>query len=742
MVNDLGVSKATLGKLLASENIRVEHRQISGPFFDVRDRVLALPMWKNVDGDLYDLMIGHEVGHALFTPTEGWAAKIEEHGKDYKTYLNLVEDARIERMMKDKYPGLRKPMYNGYTELVERGFFGGPLSDMKALPFADRVNVYFKLGVRSMVTFTDTEQNLVDRIGTATTWDEVEELAYELYRMSNTEKKDMEATFLTLMENLEYIQDAIDNGNIEQVEGTDQLENTVQDMIQKLREAGKEEMADKLEAMSQNMRQKIAEWMKSDTPYSITENTMKEQEETLIDTSAYPPLYVTWPKLRLEDWVIPARVTHKLMVFHPDLMNKREEIYTKFMSGNKAYINYLVKEFELRRNAKQFAKAKVSKTGDLDMDKIWKYRLSEDLFMQTTIVPNGKNHGMLMIVDMSGSMTTNMAGTLEQIVSMAAFCRKVNIPFDVYGFIDNEHARAEFHEAGIDFDAIMYNRNAPASTALSINITNFRMKQLVHSTMRTVEFNDAIKNLLVLAHTFSVASKPYYAYSAQSAAPIPRTMQLGGTPLNEAIMVLRYIAEKFKKDTKIEILNTIILTDGDASYRLGTPDKGRVNYYNVILNDPHSSSSVIIGTRHHKGTHEYLEMYKNITGSRVVGFYLMSGRNFRKEIFSKFCDTEYAMGGIGDSSQYGAFDKDSSQYGAFDKQYKNEFLKHRYFGLKTKGYDTYFMVPGNDLEIDNITMDTVLANPAKTTLLKAFKKMQTSKSISRVFLNKFIQQVS
>ena len=110
----------------------------------------------------------------------------------------------------------------------------------------------------------------------------------------------------------------------------------------------------------------------------------------------------------------------------------------------------------------------------------------------------------------------------------------------------------------------------------------------------------------------------------------------------------------------------------------------------------------------------------------------MSGRNFRNEIFHR-----YSEGGF----------SDSSQYGAFDKQYKNEFIKHRYFGLKTKGYDTYFMVPGNDLEIDNITMDTVLAEPknkilAKATLLKAFKKMQTSKSISRVFLNKFIQQVS
>lgn len=726
MVDVLSVSKATLGKLLASENIRVEHRQIPGPFFDVGERVLALPMWKNVDGDLYDLMIGHEVGHALFTPTEGWAAKVKQYGNDYKTYLNLVEDARIERMMKDKYPGLRKPMYNGYTELVERGFFGCSLSDMKALPFADRVNVFFKLGVRSMITFTDDEQNLVDRIDKATTWDEVDELAYELYRMSKAEKKNMEETFTTMMETLQDIQDAVDNGNVEEAEGAGQIENAVQDMVKELREAGKEDMADKLETMSKNLRDQISEWMESDSPYSITENTMKEQEETLIDTSAYPPLYVTWPKLKLEDWVIPAKVTHKLMEFHPDLMPKREAIYAEFMSSNKAYINYLVKEFELRRNAKQFAKAKVSKTGDLDMDKIWKYRLSEDLFMQTTIVPNGKNHGMLMIVDMSGSMTENMSGTLEQIVSMATFCRKVNIPFDVYGFIDNQYARAEFAETGVDFGHQARHgedtRNDPTPSALNIGCTHFRMKQLVHSTMKSVEFNDAIKNLLLLAHTFSVACRPYYSHSET----IPPTMRLGGTPLNEAIMVLRYIAEKFKKDTKIEILNTIILTDGEASYSLMTP-RTEHSTYNIILEDPNSSTPSTIASRHSSGTLSYLEMYKNITGSRVIGFYLMSGRNYRTQIMR-----HASMSNLNTD---------------FEKQYKNEFIKHRYFGLKTKGYDTYFMVPGNDLEIDNITMDTVLVGPKnrvqpKATLLKAFKKMQTSKSISRVFLNQFIRQVS
>jgi len=158
MANSLDTTKSALGRLLASENIRVEHKQVNGPSFDVKARVLTLPIWKNVDSDLYDLMIGHEVGHALYTPADGWIDEVKALGKSFKSMLNLVEDARIERKMKRKYPGLTRPMYNGYTTLVDRGFFGVTIDEMASLPFADRLNVYFKLGVRSGVQFNEKEQ--------------------------------------------------------------------------------------------------------------------------------------------------------------------------------------------------------------------------------------------------------------------------------------------------------------------------------------------------------------------------------------------------------------------------------------------------------------------------------------------------------------------------------------------------------------------------------------------------------
>ena len=56
--------KTNLAKLLATENLVVEHKSVETASFDVKNRVLTLPVW-NVSDVVYDMLVGHEVGHAL-----------------------------------------------------------------------------------------------------------------------------------------------------------------------------------------------------------------------------------------------------------------------------------------------------------------------------------------------------------------------------------------------------------------------------------------------------------------------------------------------------------------------------------------------------------------------------------------------------------------------------------------------------------------------------------------------------
>ena len=110
----LAQSKSILAKLLATENITVEHKKISTAYFDTKNRVMALPIWKQMSPELYDLLLGHETGHALYTPNEGWHDNLKDKTKKgYKTYLNVIEDVRIERAIQEKFPGLKTSFRKG-----------------------------------------------------------------------------------------------------------------------------------------------------------------------------------------------------------------------------------------------------------------------------------------------------------------------------------------------------------------------------------------------------------------------------------------------------------------------------------------------------------------------------------------------------------------------------------------------------------------------------------------------------
>ena len=95
--------RSSLAKLMATENISVEHKNIPTAYFNTKDRVLGLPIWKNASKDVYDLLVGHEVSHALYTPVN-WVDGIESidpsNFNAVKSYINVVEDARIEKLIK------------------------------------------------------------------------------------------------------------------------------------------------------------------------------------------------------------------------------------------------------------------------------------------------------------------------------------------------------------------------------------------------------------------------------------------------------------------------------------------------------------------------------------------------------------------------------------------------------------------------------------------------------------------
>ena len=183
--------KSNLARLLATENITVEHNNVQTAQFDIVNRILTLPVWKEMSNDLYDMLVGHEVGHALYTPVED-VQKIKEK-KIPHSYYNVVEDIRIDKKMKSKYPGLKKSYFNGYNELLERDFFRLEEKDINSMRFIDRLNVYTKSGYTyNNIDFNDIEQGFIKRSHELDTWQDVEKLVQDIFNYSKEEVFDEE----------------------------------------------------------------------------------------------------------------------------------------------------------------------------------------------------------------------------------------------------------------------------------------------------------------------------------------------------------------------------------------------------------------------------------------------------------------------------------------------------------------------------------------------------------------------
>ena len=178
--------KSQLAKLLATEDLVVEHKQVKTACFNVHTRVLTLPLWEKASDTVYDLLVGHEVGHALFTPDEDWTETV----KVPPQFVNVVEDVRVEKLMKRKYMGLAKTFFNGYKELNEEDFFQLEDEDIASFNLADRTNLYFKVGNFVTLNFTSEEQEIIDLIAATESFADALIAAEELYKYCKKKKEE------------------------------------------------------------------------------------------------------------------------------------------------------------------------------------------------------------------------------------------------------------------------------------------------------------------------------------------------------------------------------------------------------------------------------------------------------------------------------------------------------------------------------------------------------------------------
>jgi len=732
-------TKSILAKLLATEDLKIEHRNVPTAAFDLKTRKIVLPNWGDINASLYDLLVGHEVSHALNTPQQGWHDAIVDDQR-LKPFLNVVEDARIERKIKAMYPGLVKSFYEGYRELFNRDFFGVKDLDPNTLPLIDRINLHFKVGSFLNIQFTDAEQLLVDRCLKTETWEDVEALAQDIYGQATEDlEKDKESLSSNFSdEELEEI-DEEDFGEMtsnfgEQDEESEEEETEEEGSTSGDAESSSEEEEEPQDNMASN---NVRDAIRSDEPTSLTDEAFRQNEDKLVKKESEKHSYFDVPTMsNWKDHLITGKEIygdiHKAFNFYADgwrqgtKMNNDDygnDLYKEFLRTNTSHVNHMVQQFEMKRKAKVLSKIRMSKTGDLNENKLWAYKISEDLFKQSTMVPEGKNHGMLMYVDMSGSMHNHFAGTVDQLLIQIMFCRKVNIPYEVYGFTTADLWGAE----GENVYA-----NSPEIGEACLQTSDCKLRELFNSTWSASQTKMAMKHMLLLKQCF-LNRKAYRDQKIWSEVAT-KHLDFSGTPLNSTIILGMQIAKEFRQKHKVQVLNSIFITDGSATdslkYRIedgSYPDYMNTGNVTARYKGIHITSKYNYYARTWaQQTACLLEIYKQYTGSRVVNFYLTH--------WNKNCvENEFNI--------YYRMNNPKATWTDFEDLWKDSRSKGMLVVNDVIGFDARILLKGGSaLNIEETELE--VKSNSKGDLLRGFRNFNKNKVQNKVFLNTFMDMVA
>jgi hypothetical protein len=564
---------------MSTENLSVIFdRKAKTASMDVKSRVLTVPDWSDMTQEAYDLFLSHEVSHALHTPPEGMEQFIDSvvgatASNDDKSraamYLNIVEDARIERLIKEKYAGLRSDYYKGYKWLADNQMFGDLSTvDYNKMRIIDRTNLHFKIGkhLGTQIPFSAEEQAIINDVESAQTFEEVCAVTRRLWEEAKKEANQEPETS--------------DRPQGKPTKGGNGEDGEY--------ETNGEGDPESVEGEQSEQRHNIA-------PESFTANAQKKWLDSKVKDNYYgdkdTPAYL--PEYNLQRIIVPhveimAAMDKSVSNSKPKTKAATQEImglYNEFTNEANATVDAMVKVFLTKKAAQQHHRNQTAKTGVLDMNLLTQYKWSEDIFKHFTIKPDGKNHGFVVFLDWSGSMQPLVQDVVKQMYILTSFFRRIGVPYEVYAFStntpvlnfnsddDDNKSYREYSEAAEEMSTNLFSIQDVQSNYGQTGVITaqpFHLYNFASSKMRKTEHMNAMRHLFMLGAVLGG-----YGYKFGGDCPnTPYCLRLSDTPLDDAMIAANQILTDFRKKNKIEILNCVVISDGSTS---GSPISR--NYY-------------------------------------------------------------------------------------------------------------------------------------------------------------------
>jgi hypothetical protein len=722
--------RGSLAKCLATENIVVEHKNVSTAMFDVNRRVLTLPNWSKASDEVYQMLVLHEISHAIWTPNVDWTIDYPDVPKDF---LNILEDIRVEKLCKKKYPGSAKHFYTGYNELNNDDFFSTKEENLDELTFIDRINLYYKIGAFHNIAFNDEENEFLTRAIQTETFDDVLKLAREIVEfvkykrqkidnlptsdggdeMSNPGGEEVE----TPQQNSSSQEGENENGD-----NKTQLEQDSQGQSQTDGESFGDDVNKSVEAQKgTSFGQEVSDKhtkSEQDELTSKTSRSFDEKSQDLVDKFAKETHYVELPKINLDTVVIPNAFIHqKAKEFYQEhvsgwIRETYEQLsknYASYKKSAEKEVSYLVKEFECKKSADQYARSSTARTGVLDTSKLHTYKFNEDLFKKVSIVPDGKNHGLIFILDWSGSMSEFILDAYKQLLNLIWFCRKVNIPFEVYAFTLDAHSYIEIqpnHPPVFDKVADVI---APESS--------FRLMNFFTSKVNSRVLDEQLKNIWVVCESYQ-----------KRRGAVPHHLDLSGSPIGESILALHALIPDFQTKNKLQKVNVVFLTDGEG-------------YQNSVTVERKSNNNSYVGCTKYDRT--AIRDRKTGRVYPTFGQYDSFG-SYAKILLQTVKDRHPSVNlvnfRITPSRDFGNcfrwYGPDSNEY----EKMKNEFKKNSCVQFNGTGFDQFNVLLASSLSQEEEF--SVPENATKAQIKTAFTKVLGKKKTNKKLLGSFISLVA
>lgn len=717
----MNTSLSIFARALATENLSFSF-DANAPTasFDTKTRHLIMPVW-DVSDTLQTMLVAHEISHALWTPQDRADVLFAEAEKQgYNPALlhrvcNVVEDVRIERMMKEKYPGTRRDFFLGYREIIDKDMFGLSGMDFNGMNLANRLNIHFKWGVPGFLSIdlTADEQMFAQMVNACESFDDCFMVAKAIYDHESMDQARQQAE-------AEGKGEGNEGKNREQGEPTDSPTSS-----------------SKVIDVCGDIAKKDGETFTASTITISPVKNYADQINTTADLIWQYERYIgrndSSPALNMES-------------------------YRSFVRESDAFVRQLVAQFERRKAADEIRRERPKQTGMLNLDRLHQYRTHDDIFLSKIVKQDGKNHGIVFMIDFSGSMGMRLSDSVLQVLQLVWFCEKAKIPFEVFAFTDGYLMGKRGEQFDRELKAARMDAEAKGESFIidsdNLNFSSF-IPTLNNPKPNSVTMGNAKLFTLASSRDSAADREKLLAYLYESYVTKTRggVISLGGTPTVECLILASQFMQKWVKDNNIQIPTIMVVTDGEPNgIRLHNDESeslpwlinhenqmvtvineitGTIHRVDTSLNTSNNLCNAIVGTM--------LDAMNETLGVRRVGMYV-GPHTMNENNFNHFCVSgkEWNEARKARKGYYIGSITDSERYKAVSVAYRDNNVlllpKDKY-----PGYDAFFLIKTPKIVKDE---DAILESGNFTKVKNTFVKTMGKRAGSRVFLTRYVDIVA